>query len=401
MANFKYIARDSAGERKEGIKQAVSASDVLGWLRELGLTPVSVTELSMAMRKQRTRAPRRKRIKSADLSALFWQLTTMLEGGIPVTTALETIGDDIDNLRLRQILRHLLDKIQKGQTFSDSLAEFPDVFNKLTCAIVLAGETGGNLPDSLRRLAEYFDSRDRLKKKIQAAMAYPAFVLLFVMLIMIFIMTFIIPRFKKVFEQFGGELPAFTRAFMGFYDFVRGNVLFMIGAVVFMVVVVVLASKTSKGHQVLCRISLRFPLLGKIISQGFVATFCRTMSTMVAAGVSVLEVFDILSVMTNNDVIKSAIVGSRDRIVQGANISTSLSGSGFFPNLVVKMMQVGEESGSMSRVLDRTADYYERKVDTTISTVMSLLEPIMIVSVGAIVLVVVMALYLPIFSMRT
>ncbi len=401
MANFKYIARDTVGERKEGVKQAVSASDVLGWLRELGLTPVSVTELSTVTAKQRTRTRRRKCIKSADLSALFWQLTTMLEGGIPITTALETIGDDVDNLRLQQVLKHLLDKIQKGQTLSDSLAEFPEIFNKLTCAIILAGETGGSLPESMRRLAEYFDSRDRLKKKIQAAMAYPAFVLIFVIMIMVFIMTFIIPRFQKVFEQFGGELPGFTKAFMGFYEFVRGNILFLIGGIVFLAVATVFVSKTSKGHQTLCRISLRFPLLGKIISQGFVATFCRTMSTMVSAGVSVLEVFDILSVMTNNDVIKSAIVNSRDRIVQGSNISTSLSGSGFFPNLVVKMMQVGEESGSMSRVLDRTADYYERKVDTTIRTVMSLLEPIMIVSVGAIVLVVVLALYLPIFSMRT
>lgn len=400
MANFQYIARDSSGERKEGVKQAVSASDVLGWLRELGLTPVSVTEFSTAAPKRSGKAPRRKRIKSADLSALFWQLTTMLEGGIPITTALETIGDDVDNLRLRQVLRHILGRIQKGQTFSDSLAEFPDVFNKLTCAIIMAGETGGSLPESLRRVAEYFDSRDNMKKKIQAAMAYPAFVLIFVILIMVFIMTFIIPRFKKVFEQFGGQLPAFTRGFMGFYEFVRGNILFLIGAIAILVISVVFMSKTEKGHRFLCRFSLRFPLLGKILSHSFVATFCKTMSTMVASGVSVLEVFDILSVMTSNDVIKSAIVSSRERIVQGANISTSLGSSGFFPNLVVKMMQVGEESGSMSRVLDRTADYYERKVDTSIRTVMNLLEPIMIVSVGAIVLVVVLALYLPIFTMR-
>ena len=123
MANFKYIARDTTGERKEGVRQAVSASNVLSWLRELGLTPVSVTELSTVTTKQRTRTPRRKRIKSADLSALFWQLTTMLEGGIPITTALDTIGEDVDNVCLQQIMKHLLDRIQKGQTFSDSMAE--------------------------------------------------------------------------------------------------------------------------------------------------------------------------------------------------------------------------------------------------------------------------------------
>ena len=141
------------------------------------------------------------------------------------------------------------------------------------------------------------------------------------------------------------------------------------------------------------------PLLGKILSQAFVATFCKTMSTLISAGVSVLEVFDILSVMTNNDIIKDAIIRTREQIVEGSNISLSLAASGFFPNMVVKMIQVGEESGSLSKVLDRTSDYYERKVDSTITTVMALLEPIMIVTVGAIVLVVVLALYLPIFTM--
>jgi len=141
------------------------------------------------------------------------------------------------------------------------------------------------------------------------------------------------------------------------------------------------------------------PLIGKIISQAFIAMFCRTMSTLLGAGVSILDVFDILSGMTNNDVIKDAVVHTRNRIIEGSNVSSSLAASGFFPNMVVKMIQVGEESGSLTNVLDRTASYYERKVDSTITTVMALLEPIMIVTVGAIVLAVVLALYLPIFSM--
>ncbi|MFA5553451.1 MAG: type II secretion system F family protein [Phycisphaerae bacterium] len=399
MANFRYIARDTSGQRKEGTKQAGSASDVLGWLRELGLTPVSVTEIAAAQ-KQVVQGGKSKRIKSADLSALCWQLTTMLEGGIPITSAIETISDDVDNLRLRQILQHILQKMQKGQTLSEGMAEFPDVFNKLTCAITLAGETGGSLPESLKRLAEYFDSRDKLKKKIQAAMAYPSFVIGFIIIIVILIMTFIIPKFKKVFDQLGGELPGFTRGFMAFYDFLCGNAIFIIGGAILIVSAFMLISKTKGGHSALCKLSLQIPLLGKILSHGFVVTFCRTMSTMIASGVSVLEVFDILSAMTNNVVIKSAIVGTREHIVQGANLSTSLNSSGFFPNLVVKMMQVGEESGSLSRVLDRTADYYERKVDTTVQALLSLMEPIMIVTVGGIVLVIVIALYLPIFTMK-
>ncbi|MHC4616576.1 MAG: type II secretion system F family protein [Planctomycetota bacterium] len=399
MKSYKYIARDSSGARKEGFNQAASSNDVLGWLREQGLTPVSVTEVSVRTEKSR-RTSRRKRIKSADLAALCWQLATMVEGGIPITTALDTIAEDIENSYLQKILQHISAKMQKGETFSSCLAEFPKVFNQLACAIILAGETGGTLPTSLTRLAEYFDNRDKLAKKVKGAMAYPIVVFIFIVLIVTFIMTFVVPRFELIFRQFGGRLPAFTRAFMGFYDVLRANIVYLIGfALLLIVSAVIISKKTAKGHYLFSRIALAFPLLGKILSQAFLTMFCRTMASLLSAGVSVLEVFDILAEMTKNDVIKGAITKTRENVVGGSNVSLSLAAAGFFPNMVVKMVQVGEESGSLRNVLERTASYYERKVDATITTVMSLLEPIMIITVGAIVLVVVLALYLPIFSM--
>ncbi|MHC4113411.1 MAG: type II secretion system F family protein [Planctomycetota bacterium] len=186
---------------------------------------------------------------------------------------------------------------------------------------------------------------------------------------------------------------------MNFYEILSSHVLHLIGLSVVTVITIVFLSKTKKGHYFFSRLALTLPLLGKILSQAFVATFCKTMATLLAAGVSVLEVFDILSTMSNNDVIRSAVSQARERIVGGTNLSLSMSEAGFFPNMVVKMTQVGEESGSLPKVLERTAMYYERKVDATITTVMGLLEPLMIVVVGAIVLIVVLALYLPIFSM--
>jgi type IV pilus assembly protein PilC len=333
------------------------------------------------------------------VAALCWQLTTMVEGGIPITTAIETISSDIENLHLQEILRCILDKMRKGENFSGGIAEFPKVFDQLSKAIVLAGETSGNLPGALKRVAEHFDSRDRLAKKVKGAMAYPIFVLIFIVLIVVAIMTFIIPRFRVMFEQFGGQLPAFTRGFMAFYDFVRFNVVFILGSVFLLAFAAVFTSKTKKGHYFYSKMALRIPLMGKVFSQAFIASFCKTMGTLLAAGVSVLEVFDILSTMTKNDVIKDAIVRSREYIVQGSNVSLGLATAGFFPNMVVKMIQVGEESGSLPQVLERTSDYYERKVDSSINTILGLLEPIMIVTVGGIVLVVILAMYLPIFSM--
>jgi len=399
MRSYKYSARDTLGELKEGLKQAVSPNDVVSWLREQGLTAVLIDEISMGVKRAGPTA-HRGRIKSADLAGFCWQLTAMIEGGIPITTALETIAGDMENTRFQQILRDVLEKVERGKPFSDAISDFPNVFNRLFRAMVLAGESGGILPESLRRLAEYFDNRDKLVKKVKGAMAYPTFVFMFIILIVIFIMTFIIPRFRVVFDQIGGELPAFTQLFMGFYDAVRFNLAYIVAFFLLLIISgVLICSKTRAGHYLFSRITLGLPLLGKVFSQAFVAIFCRTMSTLLAAGVPVLEVLEILSSMTENDIIRSAIIRTREHIVDGSNISLSMAAAGFFPNMVVTMVQVGEESGSLTKVLDKTSDYYERKVDSTITTVMALLEPIMIVTVAGIVLVVVLALYLPIFSM--
>ncbi len=398
MKCYKYVARDKSGGRKEGLTQANASSDVLGWLRSQGFTPVSINEIAQKNRQKR-KGSGRKPIKSADLAAFCWQMTTMLEGGIPVTTAMDTAGEDIDNLQLRRVLEQISQEVKKGRPFSESLAAYPGVFNRLSCAMILAGETSGNLADAMHRLAQYFDNRDKLIKKVKGAITYPIFVFCFISLIVVFIMAFIVPRFRTIFNQMGNELPAFTQGFLDLYDVLKANILYMIIGGVALVVGAALVAKTEKGHHLLSRVVLRLPLFGKILSQAFLTTFCRTMGTLLTSGVSVLESFDILSGMTNNDVIRSAIVRSRELIVAGSNVSGALGAAGFFPNMVVKMIQVGEESGSLPVVLHRAGEHYERKVDTTITAVMSMLEPIMIVTVGAIVSVVVVALYLPVFTM--
>ena len=398
MKSYKYVARSSTGIHKKGLVQAASSDDVLRHLQEQGYTPISVDETSTGPSKRR-RTSGNKRIKSAELSAFCWQMTNMFEGGIPITSALEMIAEDTDNLYLRQILEHISEKVKRGHSFSEGIAEYPNVFNKLSYALVMAGETGGNMADAMSRLAGYFDRRDKLAKKLKGATAYPIFVLSFIILIVIFIMAFIVPRFKTIFDQLGGQLPLFTRGFMGFYDILSGNILYIIASIITLITSGVLISKTKKGHYYFSKAALRIPLLGKVFSQAFIAMFSRTMSTLLAAGVSVIEVFDVLSGMTGNDIIKSAIVQARQNIVEGSRISVSMAETGFFPNMITKMIKVGEESGSLPTILERTSEHYERKVDSAITTLTSLLEPIMIISVGAVVAVVVIALYLPIFTM--
>lgn len=400
MKNFTFVARDESGNRRQGVHTGSSAAEVLGWLGTQGLFPISVSEISNKDQKAQVNLSSARRIKSADMAAVCWQLDAMVEGGIPITAAISTIVEDIENHTLKYVLGQVLARMHKGESLSKSMAQFPGVFNNLSRAVVMAGETGGNLSESLKRLGDYYDNRDQLRKKVQSAMAYPAFVMFFVVLIVIFVMAFIVPRFRVIFDQIGTDLPAFTQGFMGFYDFTKDNIVYLVVSLGIVVTVcTVLARKTSTGSYLLSKTLLSLPLMGRIISQAFLAGFCKTMATLLAGGVSILEVLTILSDMTDNDIIKASILKTRENIMAGHSISASMSRAGFFPNMAVKMAQVGEQSGSLVRVFERTSKYYEHKVDAAIGTLTGLLEPIMIVTVGAIVLVVVLALYLPIFSM--
>ena len=263
--------------------------------------------------------------------------------------------------------------------------------------MITAGEKGGALTKTLGRLAEYFDNRDTLARKVKGALAYPAFVVGFIIFLVVFIMTFIIPRFKTLFEQIGGDLPVLTKIFIAGYDFVVGNLVYMAGFFVVGLVLLILYFRTPVGWSHLSRFLLKVPLIGKLLAQAFVAMFCRTFATLLSAGVSVLDALEILTTMSSNTVIQAALHRTREHIVEGSSISLSMAASGFFPNLLIKMVEVGEESGSLPEVLERTSGYYEKRVDAMVTTMTALLEPILIVSVGAIVLGVVLALYLPIF----
>jgi type IV pilus assembly protein PilC len=394
MEIYKYVARDVTGSRKEGLRQATSHLEVLVWLREQGITPVSVHKVKSSLKTERRG---RRRVSSSELATFCWQLTTMVEGGVPITAAISTIGEDSENATMRNTLGQICDRMQKGETFSDAIAGFPKIFNQLFQAMVSAGEKGGTLPLALNRLAVYFDNRDKLIRKVRTASAYPIFVLCFVSFIVVMIMTFIIPRFRLIFKQIGGQLPLFTQIYMGVYDFIVSFLPVIVIGLVAVVFAVITYCRTKTGHEKLSRFTLRLPLIGKILSQAFIATFCRTLATLLSSGVPILEALNILAGMSKNDVIRAAVLKTREHIVEGSSISLAMAASGFFPNLTVKMTQVGEESGSLPSVLDRTADYYERRIDSLLTTLTGIMEPALIITVGIIVLVTVLALYLPIF----
>ena len=400
MTNYKYDAKDLAGQTKKGTISAASEEDAMVLLRDEGLIPDNIKE--EASRQIKTeKLPTAKKVKSSELASFCWQLCVMLEGGIPLITAIETIAEDSENKNFQIVLEHVVNSMQKGATLHASMKEFPKVFDNLFCSLIMAGETGGALPSVLDRLAGYADSRDKLMRQVRTAMAYPAFVLGFAICLIMFIMIFIIPRFKIIFESMGGELPLFTRIFMRGYDLITNNVLTVLLLVAAAVVGWIFYSRTEKGSRRTSKVALKLPLVGKVKKQVFVAMFCKTFATLLATGVAVLDALEILSTMSNNAVMTDAVSRTREHIVKGSGISISMTVCGFFPKLLTKMVKVGEESGSLPNVLDKTSTYYERRVESTIATVLAVLEPMLIVTVGTIVLVVLLALYMPIFNLST
>jgi type IV pilus assembly protein PilC len=365
------------------------------WARDNDSVPITVEQVSLKKRKGIFR--KHGRVGSADIANFCWQLATMMKGGISITEALTTIADDMKNVKFSIIIRKIGEGIKGGESFSDRIAAFPETFDKLFYGMVLAGESSGSMPMVLHRLANYYDNRDKLIRKVRGAMAYPVFVVGFIFVIITVMAVFIIPRFRDIFDTIGGRLPAFTEAFLGVYDFMMKYAVYNLLILAAGIVTLVWYCRTVKGHYKLSRFTLSLPLFGQIILQAFVALFCRTTSALLSAGVSVLNSLDILGAMSRNDVIKQALFTTKDSVIKGSSISFSLTAAKLFPNLLLKMVRVGEQSGSLPDVLERTAEYYERRVEDAISTMTKMLEPILIIVVGAIVLVTVIALYLPIF----
>jgi type IV pilus assembly protein PilC len=325
MATFKYLARNMTGAEVSGVLQGDSRSEVLTWLREKSYTPISLEEVALNLEK-RKKAKHRTHIRSSDMASFCWQLNTMIDGGVTITDAIDTIVEDIDNRKLQEVLKEVAEKMKTGQSFYESVREHPRVFNALFCAMIRAGEASGTLCAVLTRLADYYDRRDDLNRKVRKAIAYPAFIVGFVVVVLVVMMTLIIPRFMEIFDSFGSKLPGFTKGFMEVYKFVIHNVHYGVGLAAGAVILLVVINRTAAGHRLFSRVRLRLPIMKTIIRYAFVATFGRTMATLLGAGVSVLNAIEILEGMTKNDIIRDVLARSKAQIAEGVGVAMSMSG---------------------------------------------------------------------------
>ncbi len=395
MAVYDYKARDGRGGILEDRTEGRSVAEVAAELRRRNLLVISVRE---------QRAARSlvfelfDRVTTDDLVVFTRQLATMIGAGLPLVRALHALAEQAEKRRLRDVVSGVRADVESGAALSAALAGRRDVFPNLYVEMVRAGEVGGVLDEVLPRLASQLEHDRELKRKVKSALAYPATVLALALLAAAFMLVFVVPVFARMFEDLGGVLPLPTRIAMGLSDLVVG-----IGGVVLLVagslgVIAFLRwRRTEVGRRAWGRLSLSIPLgIGQVVRKVALARFARTLGALATSGVPILQAIEITAGSSGNPVIEEALLAGRDAVRVGAPIHRALEG-GVFPPMVTRMISVGEETGELDSMLARIADFYEAEVDATVKALTSIIEPLMIVVVGAIVGGLIVAMYLPMF----
>lgn len=416
MPNFQYIAMDAKGVETSGTIEAPNDTEALAKLRAKGLFPKQISVASgkpskkSAAKKSAAKGSAKSklggRIKPKVLMIFTRQLATLIDSGLPLLRGLTVLEKQEPNLVLKATISSLADAVQSGSTFSESLAQHPRIFNKLYVNMVRAGELGGVLEVVLNRLAEYQEKAHKLKNKIVSAMVYPVIVMFIAVSILLFLMVFIVPKFKEMFAESGdSELPLISRIVFGFSD---SLITASVGPIPNVAWVLLIGfgvfsgmnawGRTPKGRVVMDNIKLKLPVFGDIQRKSAVSRFSRTLGTLVTSGVPILQALHITKETAGNVVISTAIEKVHEAVKEGETIVTPLQSSGVFPNMVISMVDVGEETGQLPDMLLKVADVYDDEVDNAVTALTSILEPIMIVFLAVIVGGVVFALFLPLIK---
>jgi type IV pilus assembly protein PilC len=399
MTAFAYRGHSAAGS-VAGVIEAADRMTAVAQLRAKGVVATAVQE-----RKARTGgfslARFGGRVSDKDMAIYTRQFSTMVDAGLPIAQCLTILGEQSESASLRQVTSQIARDVEGGATLGDSFRRFPKTFDDLFVNMIQVGESGGVLDVVLQRLSGYIEKAAALKRKVKSAMVYPLTIMAVAVLVIIFMMTFVIPTFAQMFKSMGAELPMPTRIVLWISDFTRTYVLLIIAAIVAFVFVVRRYYATDNGSLTIDSLLLKVPVVGMLIRKVAVARFTRTLGTLISSGVPILEALRITARSAGNRVVERAVLQARAAVTAGRTLTEPLKASPVFPPMVVHMINVGENTGALDQMLGKIADFYDDEVDTAVSALTSLLEPLMIVFLGVIVGGLVVAMYLPIFRMVT
>ena len=391
MPTFAYTARSLNGELKSATLEAPSRDDVVAQLRRQRLIVVKIDE--------EKKRKRHGKVKTKDIVIFTRQFSTMINAGLPLVQALDILSKQSENPALQEITRQVVYDVESGNTVADALAKHPKAFTELYTNMVAAGEAGGILDTILMRLATFLEKNDALVGKVKSAMMYPMVITSVAAIAIMVLLIFVIPTFETMFASVNLALPMPTRVVIGMSNFLQGN-WWLCGVGGYALVFLFKRYRnTSGGKLTTDKIMLKLPVIGDVVRKSSVSRFTRTLGTLISSGVSILDGLEITAKTSGNRVIHDAIMGSRASIAGGDTISAPLAKSAVFPPMVISMIAVGEQTGGLDEMLSKIADFYDTEVDTAVSGLLSLMEPVMIVVLGVVVRGMVVAMYLPIFDM--
>ena len=393
MKKFKYKAMKNDGTITTGDYEANSRDDVMEMITSNGYYPLKVEEVI-----ESATINIHKKIKVKEISIFCRQMYTMLDAGVPLINALNLMSTQVTNKHLVEIVKELEEDVRKGEMLSNSMRKFPEAFPTLLTSMVESGEASGNLDEMFLRMSTHFEKENKINNKVKAAMIYPIILAIVGVAALIVVMTFVMPTFVSLFESSDAKLPAATRFLIGLSSFMGNHFIMVIGILIAIVVGVVLYSKTESGIYFFAKLKISFPLIKDLNRKMIVSRFTRTLSTLLASGVSLVESLPIVSAVLNNVIAEDEVLKIRERVVKGEGLSTPIEDCELFPPMLSSMVRIGEESGALDDMLNKTADFYDEEVEQAIQTLTSMLEPIMIIIMGLVIGFMVIALMLPLYG---
>jgi type IV pilus assembly protein PilC len=420
MPKFNYVALDAKGKEISGVLETDNTTSAVSRIREMGYFPTNVTEAEKGKRPAgkpsgpvtATKGEKKGlgqiqiklfstgKIASKALTAFTRQLATLIDAGLPLLRGLSVLRRQEKNPTLKKTLVQLSETVEAGSTFSEALAQHPKIFNRLYVNMVRAGEAGGVLDVVLTRLADFQEKAQKIKNKVISAMVYPVVVICVAVAILSFLMVVIVPKFKEIFSDLleGKQLPPLTQMVLAVSNLMKDKFLYVLPVVIAIIVLIKVVGKTTKGRYLLDAFKLNAPVFGPMIRKVGISRFTRTLGTLIASGVPILQALNIVRETSGNAVIAKAVGQVHDSVKEGESIAHPLEASKVFPPMVVSMIEVGEETGALPDMLMKVADVYDDEVDNAVAALTSLLEPIMIVFLALIVGTIVIALFLPLIS---
>ncbi|ALP51777.1 type II secretion system protein F [Candidatus Tenderia electrophaga] len=397
LDTFIWEGTDKRGNRAKGEIRGNSPTLVKAELRRQGVNPLKVKKKPKPLFGG---AAKKKKITAKDIAVFSRQMATMMSSGVPLVQAFEIVGRGHENPAMQEMLMRIKTDIEGGASLAEALAKYPNQFDGLYCNLVNAGEQAGILESLLHKIAIYKEKIEAIKGKIKKALFYPAAVIVAAIIVTGILLYFVVPQFAALFKGFGADLPAMTQIVIDMSNFMVESWYIVVGGIAAIVYAFTQAKKKSqKFRDFLDRFALKAPIFGEIIRKATIARFARTLSTMFAAGVPLVEAMTTVAGAAGNVVYSNAILRMRDEISTGISLQQSMRQSQLFPNMVVQLVAIGEEAGSIDAMLAKIADFYEEEVDNAVDGLSSLMEPLIMAFLGVIIGGLVVAMYLPIFKM--